>query len=128
MDYLLAFFVLPLLLHPKRRESIPEKTGTMFTTWARRQKDVNHNLVEHVREMAPFTREGLIFAIQQGAIMFSNNNAGNLIPRDKSRRRPNIWPERSTANECTTKAKTVGEWFAEVKDSSVIYGELDIHP
>ena len=129
MDYLLAFLVLPLILHPARRKSIPQQTRVSLIAWAEKQRDVNYNLVEHVLEMVPFTKEALIFAVQQGVIRFgdSEHNAANLLLGASSPRTTNLWLEHSTADECRKKAKTVGDWFAEIGDSSIVYRVLDIH-
>ena len=130
MSYFLVFLVLPLLLHGKTRKNIPVKHKTTLFEWVKKQQITNYLLAEHIRQKQPYTKEALMFAIQQDILKFGDEeqNTGNILATTRNLHDDDIWTKSDTADEFKRKAGVIGGWFGEVGDVATIYRVLGIYP
>ncbi len=131
MNYLLVYLILPLVLHNQTRRMIPSRANLTLMEWVEKQEINTWILVDHVRQLIPFTKEALIFGIQQGVVDFSKqeNTYSNLLAlSNKKLSNDESWLQGSTPVDCRNKAEIIGEWFAEVADATTIYRTFGIRP
>src|SRR5262245_27296516 len=130
MNYLLIYLILPLLLHHQTRQLIPVQASSSLLEWIERQEINTWILVDRIQQLIPYTKEALIFGIQQGKIAFGTQESiyGNLLVSSQNLPDEGAWPEVSTPVECRKKAKTIGKWFGEVADATTIYRTFGIRP
>jgi len=130
MNYLLIYLILPLVLHKTTRRSIPNRVNTTLVEWIEKYETNNWVFVDHVRQLIPFSKEALIFGIQQGILVFGDQETtyGNLLASSKQLLVDETWTQNSVPVDCRNKAKTVGEWFADIADATTIYRAFGIRP
>ena len=130
MNYLLVYLILPLVLHKTTRKSIPNRASVTLLEWIEKYEINNWVFVEHIRQLIPFTKESLIFSIQQDTIAFGNHGTiySKLTPASKTLENDNSWMQNSVPIDCRNKAKVVGEWFADIADATTIYRAFGIRP
>jgi hypothetical protein len=131
MPFALAFLVLPLVLHMRTRDSLPNSSSTTLIAWLEANPEARIGLDERIRSLMPFTRESVIFLIQQGLITLDNN--GNLKQQGTKfiGSRASITRIINSSNEtksCVSKANLIGKWFAQTSEPSTIYALLGIRP
>lgn len=130
MNYLLVYLILPLVLHKTTRRSIPSRGNMTLIEWIEKHETNNWVFVDHIRQLIPFSKEALIFAIQQGVVAFGNqeNSYGNLLALPKELLADETWAQNSVPMDCRNKARIVGEWFADMADITTIYRAFGIRP
>ncbi len=126
----LVFLVMPLGLHPATARRLPSRpTSTPLHAWLQREenRDVLVRFDERVRSLAPFTREGMIFAAQRRVLDI--DEMGGVIP--------GVEPLRgfSTYKTCGEEVKDavnrcffVGRWLALSGTTATIYSLLGVRP
>ena len=114
MPFALALLILPLLFYTKVRERLPHNERTSLYEWLKEYPEVRIDFPRKVSQLLPYTRESMIFAIQQSVIEI--NQQGNFIvvkERVKKKVLKQLdWPKDSTAASGIEKAKLLGKWFA----------------
>ena len=130
MNYLLVYLILPLVLHNKTRRSIPNRGNLTLIEWIEKHEMNNWVFVDHIRQLIPFAKEALIFAIQQGVIVFGDqeSNYSNLLLSSKDLPTDDTWTQNSVPGDCRNKAKIIGEWFADIAEATTIYRAFGIRP
>jgi hypothetical protein len=108
MPFALSFLILPVVLHKSTRESLPKTTRTKLHVWLQEKPQVRIGFAQRTQELAPYSREGLLFGLQSGNIAVDN---GKLLiiqrPNDNK-----SWSEKEEPAVCREKARFVGRWFA----------------
>jgi len=118
MPYLLSFLVLPLVLHKTTRDMLPGTTLTKMHAWLQRRSEVRVGFTQRARQLVPYTKESLIFAMQQG--LTTTNENGELLPV-KTKLKGLCWPNQSEPDVCRNKAQFIGRWLARAGDVSTIF-------
>lgn len=116
MDFPLAFIVLPIVLHKATREVLPT-ISTKLNVWMQRHHEMRIGFAERTQNLVPITREGLMFALQQGALQL--DETGALIPGAVKLEKHSVDAASETAI-CLKKAEFIGRWFAEAGNAVTI--------
>ena len=124
MTYILAFLVLPIVLHRFTREQLPSKISTKMHAWLNSQGEVKVQFPERVRAINPYTREGLTYGLQSN--LFSIDENGKLLPISRKIKMP--WKLQSESSSCSQKAEFVGRWLAQAGEPGTIYHMWGIRP
>lgn len=125
MPYSLSFLVLPLVLHKPTRETLPRNIRTQLHVWLQRKPEVRVGFSERTRHLVPYTKEALVFGIQEDVIVVSGS--GTLISGD--RRLGSLpWSRDAEPSVCRNKARFVGRWFARAGDISTVFTMWGICP
>jgi len=126
MPFILAFLLLPLVLHRRTRDSVPQRPTTSFAQWIEKHNEVTVGFDDRVRELSPYTREAIAFGLQHSVLVIAAN--GGIVVASESIMYPSDWRSDSPASRCITCAKNVGRWFAEIGDESTICRLLGVRP
>lgn len=108
-----SFLLLPIVLHRPTRSILPRDMRTRLHTWIEDHSFVRVQFAERVTNLAPYTREALLFGIQHGVLTLSKSGT---IDAPRCRLKPYNIPEGSEPSECLERAAFVGRWFARAGD------------
>lgn len=131
MPYPIGFIILPLVLHQDTRKVLPNQNPKLtLHEWVEANPSVLLRFAERTRQLVPYTREALIFGIQQGTIRITNdvNQVGHLIPTSKKYQQKYPWSKDSQAAIYKKQAGMLGRWLAQIGNSSLIFTTLRIRP
>ncbi|MCI5123394.1 MAG: hypothetical protein D3925_02685 [Candidatus Electrothrix sp. AR5] len=124
--YPFPFIMLPLVLHKSTRRMFPKTSRTTFSAWITKPDTVTLKIgfAERARNLTPYVKEALVFAIQEERIQISNS--GMLKPVSPSRKSfSKATPE---VNECIRAARMCGKWFSSVGDFNMTMALLGVSP
>lgn len=76
MPFPLTFLILPLVLHPSTRHSLPSKASTSFLAWSAMHGADVALLTKRVISLRPVTRESLLLLRQSQSITVDSNGVG----------------------------------------------------
>tara|TARA_R110002095_G_scaffold216296_2_gene212908 strand:+ start:4828 stop:5325 length:498 start_codon:yes stop_codon:yes gene_type:complete len=126
MPFALTPLVLPLVLHPHTRKALPD-IRTSFPTWLQEHRELLVDFPQRIKELLPYTRESIIFAIQRDALEIDGQcllHDGRAKMKGKT-----TYPKMSSEiGECWRRSDFVGRWFADAGPVETIYGLLGITP
>lgn len=113
MHLVLAYLVLPIVLHEPTRESLPRSNTTKFSTWILQHPQVRAGLTERCQAMLPFTSAGLSLLLRAKAV--SINERGFILVNDVTLRGATTFPKRTTEiGRCWSRALLLGQLFGSV--------------
>jgi hypothetical protein len=69
----LAFLLLPVVLSSNLRETLPSTARTPFQLWLDREPQVKIQLAKRATNLAPITREALLFLVQRKRLALSGD-------------------------------------------------------
>jgi hypothetical protein len=107
--WLLAYIVIPLVLHKSTREVTPTTKRTKFHTWVERNPAIRIGFAERARNMVPHVREAIIFGASAGFLVVDpkgNVFAGSAIPRK------DMASDSAEVRDCIRRARTLGAVLA----------------
>ena len=81
VDFLILFFVLPIVTHPKTEEIMSLHPKTKLLEMLKEYPEIKFNIKERIENFMPITRSALIFAIAHKAIEFDEAGKCKLIPK-----------------------------------------------
>lgn len=111
MPLVVAFLVLPVVLHKPTRDLLPRGVATVLQSWLQQHPEVRVHVADRTRELMPFTKEALLFLAARGRMVFADD--GSLTVAGKLKQGKAALVERSgDLKESLQKAKFVGRWFA----------------
>ena len=117
MPFTLSFLVLPIVLHKSTRESLPRTVHTKLHVWLQEKPQVRIAFAQRTRELAPYTREGILFGLRSGNI---DIDTGKLLVVNNLND-SNLWSDKEETSVCRKKAKFVGHWLAQSGSVSSIF-------
>jgi hypothetical protein len=128
LPFALAFLVLPVVLHQRTRETLPQSTVTSLLPWVQDNRDQLVNFAQRVNLLGPITREAILFGVTHRALGL--DNGGDLLVGDKrqapTERRTGLFT--SEVRECVDRAGFIGRWFAVGGTTATIYSAWGIAP
>ena len=79
-----AYLVLPVVLHGPTRDALPRGVTTTLQSWLQQNPEVRVNVAGRTAELAPFTREALVFLGTRNHLLVAGDGglttAGKLKP------------------------------------------------
>lgn len=123
--YPLVFLILPILLHKATRESLPPNRKTKLHSWLTDKQHIRINFAERAKSLTSYTKEGILFGLQQKVISISKS--GMLTSLQEKLQRYD-WDKDSEVAKCRQKANLLGRLFADAGESIAIYARLGIQP
>ena len=102
-----CFVILPLVLHPPTRESLPRSPNVTLAAWAVRNPVLSQGIGNGVATLAPATRRAIRFGMRAGRLELSGTDvvAGNR-PKNPN---PQSWPDELVTT--VRAARVAGRWF-----------------
>lgn len=132
MAYPLIFLILPLVLHEETRDALPSPRTKKVNLhqWIKENKLLHQGFIKRTRYLVPYTKEGLIFSIKHGfiKILKEQEQAGYLLPIDKSFVQKPSWDKKSEPALCREKAQFFGKWFADTGNAARVFEIFGIKP
>jgi len=124
-SFLLCFIVLPILLHKDTREQLPKTTNTHLLTWIDSKDALFMDFPSRVKNMKAYTKETLMFLLNQQAIVF---NAESKIETTTFRKKKFNGEDTEEAEEILKKAEFLGKWLTKAEDIKTLFSFLRITP
>jgi len=123
MPYPIIFLILPLIIYKPIRDKLPSKnTSQDISLWSKENQSILIDFDLKARELVPYTKEALIFAMRENVIDLSRET-GNFINQKPLKPK---W-EQSTLADCKQKAMVLGRWFS-IFSIETIYTNFRIRP
>jgi hypothetical protein len=122
--FFLSFFVLPILLHTRSRDTMPYSSKYMHL-WIQNHKDLLIGFPNRVKNLIPITLESITFLLQSGVIVM--NQEGNLLFNDKTKLNK-LKSRHSNVMDCINKAHHLGKLFASSGQLSNIFNMWGVMP
>ena len=126
--FALAFLVLPVVLHPNTRESLPRSTVTSLLPWIQEHREQLVDFAMRVQHMREITRETILFAAQHETLAITDQGYIVVGPkrRNTTERRTALFT--SEVRDCVDRAGFIGRWFAAAGTTATIYAAWGIAP
>ncbi len=124
-SFLLCFIVLPFVLHKETREQLPKSTNTHLLTWIDSKDALFIDFPNRVRDLKPYTKEALIFLLNQQAINFIEEYKIEVVAFRKKKFNGEDTEE---AEEIFKKAEFLGKWLTKADDIKTLFSFLRITP
>lgn len=126
IPFALIFLVVPMVYYGKIREQLPKNENIRLYQWSTENQVVLIHFSEKVRQLIPYTKESIIFAMQNEIIRINEN--GNFVSiKNKSRALNKLkWRTNSRTYLIKVQAQFLGKWFAVSGDTETIYRTLGI--
>lgn len=122
--YVLAYITLPLVLHKKTREIIPNSARSKLHKWINMNQQIKVDIENKIIGLKDRIKSAILFGCNQGLFEFQQNGRLHCIKKIK----PNdIWNNKSEIIEITKKAAVLGKLFASI-DALEIYVLLGVRP
>ena len=119
----LLFLILPIVLSQTLRESLPSTTRTPFHLWISRAPQVRIGLAERVSNLAPITREALLFLLQRGKLHLEK---ARITRSTAIRGLSGFADDRSEIAELLDGARILGGMLARASDAENVFITLGI--
>lgn len=124
MPFLLAYLILPIVLHKKTRDIMPNSISTKMHIWIQDNQECKIGFAERVKNLIPITKETIGFLMQLNLLALDDQgglhlNQGTL---------PNFPHEDKEILDCIKKARIVGHWFSISGPVSSIYTMWGVRP
>lgn len=102
-----SFLILPLVLHPPTRESLPRSPNVTLAAWALRHPSYSQAIDSRVAALADVTKRAIRFGMRFERLELR----GTEVVATARPRSPNVqtWPEDLTG--ATRAARVAGRWF-----------------
>lgn len=124
MPLALSYLILPIILHPRTRATLPSSANAKHTIWLSRYPEARIGFSRRARGLVPFTREAILFALQHQAMKL--DDSGSLSANERSPAHP-VAPGTEVA-DCIAKAGLLGRWFADIQDVVTIFVLWGVRP
>jgi hypothetical protein len=127
MPLLLAYLVLPLVLHEPTRESMPAAKATKFSTWVIQHPEIRSGLSERIAALLPFTTSGLSILTRTGVLTLGKK--GELARSQVRVAGVTSYPKVSVSvGACWSKALLLGKLMSSVPRAARIWISLGVRP
>lgn len=124
----LAFLILPIILHPETRTSLPRGITTSLLSWIENNQVQLLGFSDRVRRLRPVTRESLTFDLTHGVLQLDDDGALILGQVRVSSTPAALRPLTPDAKLCIQKSLFLGRWFAEAGTPSTIMATWGVAP
>lgn len=122
-----AYLVLPVVLHGPTRDALPRGVTTTLQSWLQQNPEVRVNVAGRTAELAPFTREALVFLGTRNHLLVADDGGLTTAGKLKPGKGPLV--ERSAdLKVAVQKAKFVGRWFALAGTAASVFQAWGVCP
>lgn len=123
----IAFLVLPLVLHRRTRESLPNTVRTSLAIWLDENPLSRSRVADNARALVPFTKEAILFGGLYGLLdldscdIAANSNWKKIIAA-------NLKESTVEVQNCAKRADFIGKWFAKSGSHNTIMAIFGVKP
>ena len=123
--FALSFLILPLLLHKRTRERMPKSTASYLFAWVENNDDLFYNFSQRAKDMVPFTKESIMFLLQNKHIDVDQSGGLNFVNKRQKRIQGDDLEEFDMIMKNTN---MLGKWLAKNSNVNSIYSFFRIIP
>lgn len=124
LPWLMAFLVVPLILHKTTRAVAPKIKTTKLHVWIEKNPAIRIGFVERARSMVPHVQEALIFGVTARLLLLDHDNgtifAGAAIPKGE------VTTDSDEVRECLRRARTLGAVLANAGEEHTVWAMLGL--
>ncbi|WP_304066947.1 three component ABC system middle component [Pedobacter glucosidilyticus] len=123
--FILAFLVLPIVLHKRTRQKMPLRSSTYFHAWVEENEYLFLGFADRAKQMLPYTKEAISFLMVHNAMSVDNNGVIEISSYRKAT------PKGENVTEITEiykKAELLGKWLRMTGNTQTIFMFLKIRP
>lgn len=120
-----AFLVLPILLHKDTRDRMPKTTRSYLFAWVEDNEDLFYNFSIRARQMVPFTKESILFLLQNDLIELDDKS--QIIVTAKKIKRYS-GDDLEEVNDILKKSEMLGKWLSHNSSINSVYSFFRITP
>lgn len=123
LPWIFAFLVVPLILHKATRTVGPKTKTTKFQTWVEKNPVILVGFAERARDMVPHVREGIIFGVNTGLLLWKEDASlfgGPTLPTKE------LLGDSDEVKDCIRKARTMGSVLANAGTEPTVFALLGV--
>jgi len=120
-----SFIILPILLHKETRDRMPKTTRSYLFAWVEDNEDLFYNFSLRAKQMVPFTKEAILFLIQNELVEIDNK--GQLIVTPK-RIKKFSGEDLDEVNTILKKSEMLGKWLSHNSSINSVFSFFRITP
>lgn len=127
LPFVLAFMVLPIVLHKHTRESLPRTSRTSVPAWLQDNVEARIGFHERLMALQPYTREAMRYGLSFNWIAMGDKGGIRCVA-------PNALINRAIrsldgdAQECVSRARFLGKWFGTTASTETTMALWGIRP
>ena len=121
----LLHLVLPIILHKKTRENMPQRSSTYFHSWVDENEYLFIDFACRVKELMPYTNESLKFLLLHNVANIDDHGKIEIV--QYTRRNP-TGDHSDEVKMIYKKAELLGKWFRLTGNEQTIYMFLKTRP
>jgi hypothetical protein len=125
MPFVLAFLILPIVLHKRTRQKMPLRSSTYFHSWVEENEAVFIGFADRAKQMMPFTREAILFLMVQQAMTVDEDG---FVYASRYKKAIPRGANTEEINEIYKKAELLGKWLRLTGNPQTIFMFLKIRP
>jgi len=125
IPFILAFLILPIVLHKRTRQKMPLRSSTYFHAWVEENEHLFLGFADRAKQMLPYTREAISFLMVHEALSIDDNGLMEVSAYKKATPKGEIATE---INEIYKKAELLGKWLRLTGNTQTIFMFLKIRP
>ena len=119
MPWMLAFVVVPLVLHRPSREALPRDTRTHLSTWINRNPLLRSGFAARAQSLVPIVREGIRFGTRNEVLTFEK---GGLVGAKL------VDSHEEPVQSMLRASRLLGRWLAKTDQPSTVFALMGIQP
>ena len=130
VPYAASYLILPIVLHAQSRFLIGERNRKAMHVWLQQHQEARIGFAERARSLVPISRRASLFLLQTGYLQLTDDVRLIAI-----KRRRKTFTFSGTENkgfleiqDCISKSKTVGRWFARAGKQANIFTMWGVKP
>lgn len=127
LPFVLAFMVLPIVLHKDTRESLPRTTRTSIPSWLLKHTEARIGFYERLMALKPHTREALRHGLDfDWIVMCESGHIRCMVTNNRINRAVRLL--NGDAQECVSRGRFLGKWFGTIASTKTLMAFWGIRP
>lgn len=122
----LCYFILPMILNPKIRSTIPKMSTTTLHTWFEKASEVKIGLADKINDCLAITKECIMFAMANDVLII--DKLGTIHARNGVKLSFKSDEDKTEVEECFKKAEVLGKMFSGSGNEFTIYSIIGVKP
>lgn len=118
--FALVFCALPIALHSATRDRLPKSIVTRLYPWLEKNRDIRVGFADRARNLTPYVREALCYALARRAIAFTDDGRVSIGRKQASFTPAALSEATSEVRETVDAIRKVARWFAAAGQTSTI--------
>lgn len=119
-SFALVFCALPIALHRDTRDRLPARTGSGMFPWLEQNRDVRVGFGVRARNLAPYVKEGVRYAIAPEAVRLEEGGVIEIGPKRASFTASALEATTPEVRNTVQSVRMVARWFAGSGDPASI--------